>query len=73
MLSFLSSPSVAELVKLVESGWCETLPAEDLGLDPIGCYCANLIVHVLACWNSEDVVELCGSDELAKFPYVERV
>ena len=68
VLSFLCSPSVAKLVKLVESGWCEPLPAEDLGLHPVRCYGANLIVHVLACWNSKDVVELCGSDELAKPP-----
>ena len=51
------SPVDTELVKFVQTRWCETLLTEDLGLEPVWSHLAKLIVHMLARWNGENVVK----------------
>lgn len=58
---------VAELVKLVQLRRLESLSAKNLRLDPVWENLADLVVHMLARWNSEDVVKFCGCGVSKKF------
>ena len=54
---------VTHFIELVQPWRLKALPAQNLRLDPVGKDFLQLVVHVLARWDGEDIIEFYISSQ----------